>query len=106
MGLFLDEEERDSLKRDLVGPVKIFLDEIHNDTVVDAKKYYAARARKIGDNVNLARNRTRERMALLKREQEERQRQRKLMLKRAALALALLAALTFVIVSAALNRGL
>ena len=48
-----ETEELESLKQDLVGPVRSFLAEVREDTVGDAKRYYSARARKAQQDVKL-----------------------------------------------------
>ena len=103
--MLLSKEERQSLRRDLVDPVKGFLDEVQRDTVGDAKRYYAARARKAEQEIKRAREKTREQMAAIRREQEELKKQRRRLMKRAAIVLALLAFLSLVVISVALNRG-
>ena len=60
MGILLSDEEKKSLKRDLVGPVKSFLREVGDDTVGDAKKFYTAKARETEKSVRRAQEQTRE----------------------------------------------
>jgi type VI protein secretion system component VasF len=105
MSAFLDDEEREnleSLKQDLVGPLKRFTQEVREDTVGDAKRFYVAQARRAAQNAKLAQQKTAEKMARLRQEQEQLQRRRKQLMKRAAITLALLALLSAVILSLAL----
>ncbi len=103
MGVLLSDEEKQSLRRDLVGPVKSFLREVGDDTVGDAKKFYTARARETEKSVRRAQAQTREKLAAIRREQEELKKHRQAMMKRAAIILALLALFSFLTISAALN---
>lgn len=103
MGILLSDEERKSLKRDLVGPVKSFWSEVRDDTVGDAKRYYAARARDAGKSVRLAQEKTKQQLAAIKREQEELKKHRRAMMKRAVITLILLGLICLAIISAALN---
>ena len=103
MGVLLSDEEKQSLRRDLVGPVKSFLREVGDDTVGDAKKFYTARARETEKSVRRAQAQTREKLAAIRREQEELKKHRQAMMKRAAIILALLALFSFLAISAALN---
>lgn len=105
MSAFLDEEEREnleSLKQDLMGPLKRFTQEVREDTVGDAKRFYAAQARRAAQNAKLAQQKTAEKMAQLRQEQEQLQKRRKQLMRRAAVTLALLALLCAVILSLAL----
>ena len=108
MGGFFGKEELEnlkSLKRDLVDPVKAFVDEVCSDTVGDAGRFYKAQARRAKRGAEQARERTREKMAAIRREQEEMKKRRRAMMKRAALALALLALFSLLILSAALSSA-
>ena len=75
--------EKDSLLRDLVDPVKSFVEEVHSDTVGDAKKFYTAQARKMKRSIDDAQAQAKQKKAVQKRRQEERQVQRKAMRKKA-----------------------
>ena len=98
-----EAEELESLKQDLVGPVKSFLAEVREDSIGDAKRYYSARARKAQQDVKLAQKRTEERLKAVRQEQEALRRRRKAMMKRASIILALLALFSLVLISAALT---
>ena len=96
----------EELKRDLVDPIKTFMEEVCDDTIGDAKRFYSAQARKVRRNVRLAEKRTKEKTAAIRQEQEEWKRRRKTRLKRALILFAGLAVLALVVVSLALNRGM
>lgn len=105
MAGFFGKDELDnleSLKQDLVGPLKSFISEVHEDTVGDAKRFYSAKAGKAKQSARLAQARAKEQMAALKHEQEKMQRQRRAAMKRAAIILAAIA-LFALIISAALS---
>lgn len=106
MSSFIGDEEREnleSLKQDLLNPLKSFVDEVREDTVGDAKRYYSAKARRAQRDVKLAQDRAKAQMEAMKREQEARQRQRRAAMKRAAIALAVLALLAVILISTALS---
>ena len=42
--------ENNSLLHDLVDPVKNFAEEVHSDTIGDAKRFYSAQAQKMKKN--------------------------------------------------------
>ena len=98
-----EREELESLKRDLVNPVKRFAREVYHDTVGDAKTFYTAQARQAQRNAGLVRQRTEERMAVLAQRREKQQAQRLAWMKRAALILALVLVLGLIFVSCALS---
>ena len=105
MSAFLNDEERENLenlKQDLMGPLKRFTQEVREDTVGDAKRFYAAQAHRAAQNAKLAQQKTAEKMAQLRQEQEQLQKRRKQLMRRAAITLALLAVLCAVILSLAL----
>lgn len=106
MSAFFDQEELEnlkSLKQDLVGPLKRFTQEVREDTVGDAKRFYSAQARRAAKNAKLARQKTAEKMAELRREQQELQRRRQRLMKRAGITLVLLAIFSAVVLSLALH---
>ena len=106
MGSIFGKEEREnleSLKQDLVGPIRSFVSEVREDTVGDAGRFYASRAKKAAQSTKLAQEKARAQMAALRQEQERMQRRRKAAMKRAAITLALIALFALVIISAALS---
>lgn len=106
MGSFFGKEELEnlkSLKRDLVEPVKSFMEEVHDDTIGDAKRFYKAQGRKAQQNARLAREKAREKMEAIRREQEEMKKRRAATMKRAAVTLALLAIFSLLLIYAALS---
>lgn len=96
----------EELKRDLVDPIRSFTEEVCSDTVGDAKRFYAAQAKKAQENAKLAEKRMREKAEAVRREQEEMKKHRKEMIKRAAIILAVLSVLIMIIFSLALKHGL
>ena len=96
-------ENLESLKQDLVGPLKRFAAEVSDDTIGDAKRFYAAQARKAKQKAGLAQKKTAEQLAALRREQAEMQKRRKTLLKRSALTLVFLALFSLVVISFALS---
>ena len=82
-----EREELESLKRDLVNPVKRFAREVYQDTVGDAKTFYSAQARQAQRNAGLVRQRTEQQMAVLAQRRNAQQAQRRAWIKRAALIL-------------------
>ena len=94
------------MKRDLVDPIKSFTEEVCDDTIGDAKRFYTATAKSARRNARLAEARAREKIAAIEREQAEMSTRRKAVLKRAGTALLVLALLGIVVLSVILNRGL
>ncbi len=106
MGAFFGKEELEnlkSLKRDLIDPVKTFTEEVYDDSIGDAGRFYAGRAQRAQRSAELARERTREKMAAIRKEREEMKRRRSAMMKRAAIIMALLALFGLIVMSAALS---
>ncbi len=94
MSAYLSQEERDelhSLKQDLLGPVKSFAAEVGRDTVGDAKRFYADKARKAQQSAALAREKAKRQAEELRREQDRMRRRRRVMVKRTLIVLALIA---------------
>ena len=94
------------MKRDLVDPIKSFTEEVCDDTLGDAKRFYTAQAKNIQQSARQAEKRAQEKKAAIRREQEELKKHRKAMMKRAATILVVLIVLSVVILSLILNRGL
>ena len=106
MGTFFGKEELEnlkSLKRDLVEPVKRFAEEVHDDTIGDAKRFYTAQGKRAQQNARLARERAREKMEAIRREQEEMKKRRSATMKRAAVTMVLLALVSLLLIYAALS---
>lgn len=106
MRVNLSEEERDelnSLKRDLFDPIKSFTAEVGSDTIGDAKRFYAAKAKKAKQSAVLAKEKAKAQAEALRQEQERMRRQRKVLVKRAMIVLALLALFSMIVISAALS---
>ena len=67
----MNHHDRSELMRDLVDPVKSFVNEVREDTVGDAKKFYAGQAKRIRHNIESSQKQTQVRKTELRREQEE-----------------------------------
>lgn len=94
MSAYLSQDERDelqSLKQDLLGPVKSFAAEVGKDTVGDAKRFYTDKARQAQQSAALAKDRAKRQAEELRREQDRMRRRRRVMVKRALIVLALIA---------------
>lgn len=98
--------EKNSLLRDLVDPVKSFAEEVHSDTVGDAKRFYSAQARKLKENAEATKAQAARRREALRREQEELKKHRQTVMKRAALVAVGLIVTGVVILSLILNHGI
>ena len=102
----LSKEERkelESLKRDLVDPVKSFVGEVYSDTVGDAKRFYSGRARQARQSADLVRRRTEAQMAVLAQKREAQQRRRMASMKKTGIILALVVLIGILFVSIALS---
>ncbi len=102
----LSKEERkelESLKRDLVDPVKSFVGEVYSDTVGDAKRFYSGRARQARQSADLVRKRTEAQMAVLAQKREAQQRRRMASMKKTGIILALVVLIGILFVSIALS---
>ena len=94
MSAYLSQDERDelqSLKQDLLGPVKSFAAEVGRDTVGDAKRFYTDKAHKARQSAALAKDRAKRQAEELRREQERMRMRRRVMVRRALIVLALIA---------------
>lgn len=97
---------KEELKHDVADPVEGFAREVYDDTVVDAKRFYTAQARKLQQKIRLAEKRTQDKAAAIRRQQEEMKKRRKDMMKRAAIVFAALIVALLVIFSLALRHGI
>ena len=94
MSAYLSQEERDelnSLKQDLLGPVKSFAAEVGKDTVGDAKRFYADKARKAQQSAALAKEKAKRQAETLRQEQARARQRRRGMVRRTLIVLALIA---------------
>ena len=106
MRRFLSNDERkelESLKRDLVHPVKSFFGEVYSDTVGDAKKFYTTRARQAQQQAKIVQKKMEVQRLEIGQRREEQQRLRKAAIKRVAILVALLVMIGIVFVSVALS---
>ena len=98
--------EKDSLLRDLVDPVKSFAEEVHRDTIGDAKEFYASQARKMKRGMEDAQERAKQKKVAQKRRQEEQRAQRKIIMKKATVVFIVIIVVAVVVLSLILNKGL
>ena len=98
--------EKDSLLRDLVDPVKSFVEEVHSDTVGDAKKFYAGQAQKVKRSMEDAQVQAKKKKLDQKRRQEEQRAQRKIIMKKATIVFVVIIVIAVVVLSLILNKGL
>lgn len=94
MSAYLSQEERDelnSLKQDLLGPVKSFAAEVRKDTVGDAKRFYADKTRKARQSAALAKEKAKRQAETLRQEQARARQRRRVMVRRTLIVLALIA---------------
>ena len=98
-----ERKELESLKRDLVDPVKSFVGEVYSDTVGDAKRFYSGRARQARQSADLVRKRTEAQMAVLAQKREAQQRRRMASMKKTGIILALVVLIGILFVSIALS---
>ena len=106
MSAFFDKEELEnlqSLRHDLVEPIRVFTKEVYDDTVGDAGQFYASQARKAQRSMKLAQEKTKQQMAAIRLEQEKIRKRRNAGMKRAMITIALLVLLGMIIISAALS---
>ena len=96
----------EELHRDLVEPIKDFSEEVYGDTIGDAKRFYAAQAKKAQEKARLAEKRMKEKAAAARREQEEMKKHRKEMMTRAAISFIVLSVLILIFLTLALKHGL
>ncbi len=106
MKSFLSPSERKelkSLKGDLINPIKVFVDEVYNDTVGDSRRFYSSKARQTKQKIKQVRNKTEEQMSAFAQKRDEQQKRRKTSVKRITIVLALVVLSGIIIVSLALS---
>jgi len=104
MGILGKEELENlkSLKQDLVGPIRDFTAEVGEDTIGDAKRFYAAGARKAVQSARRAQEKAAQQAEAVRREQAEMRKRRSTLMKRAAITLVFLALFSLAVISLAL----
>ena len=70
-------------KSEFINPIKEFVEEVHNDAVGDAVKFYSNVAKSAEKNAKAAKERAKARQEEIRRQQEEMKKHRKTMMKRA-----------------------
>ena len=93
----------EELHQDLVEPIKDFSEEVYGDTIGDAKRFYAAQAKKAQEKARLAEKRMKGKAAAARREQEEMKKHRKAMMKRATILFAVIIVAALIAVSVVLH---
>ena len=93
-------------KSEFINPIKDFVEEVHNDTVGDAVKFYSNVAKKADKNAKAAKARAKARQEEVRRQQEEMKKHRKAMMKRATILFAVIIVAALIAVSVVLHvRG-
>ena len=90
---------------DLVNSVKTFAEEVHNDTIGDAKKFYSNVAKSAEKNAKTARAKAKAKQEAIRREQEEMKKHRQQMMKRATVIFVAIIVIAAVVVSLVLRVG-
>ena len=99
----MNNREQNSLKDDIVNPLKEFVEEVHNDTIGDAVKFYSNAARRAEKNAKAAKEKAKAKRERIRREQEELKKQRAKMMKRAAIVFAVIIVTALVAISVVLH---
>ena len=84
---------------EILNPVREFAEEVHNDTIGDARKFYSNAARNAEKNAKAAKERAKARRERIRREQEEMKKQRAATMKRAGIVFAVIIVIGIVAVS-------
>ncbi len=90
-------------KSELLGPIKEFVEEVHNDTVGDAVKFYSNVAKNAEKNAQAAKERAKAKREQLRREQEEMKKHRAETMKRAGIILAVIIVVAVAAITAVLH---
>ena len=99
----MSKREQESLKSDIVNPLKEFVTEVHDDAIGDAVKFYSNAARHARQNAKAAKERARAKQERIRREQEAMRRQRQATMKRAGVVFAVIIVLALIAVSVVLH---
>ena len=93
-------------KSEFINPIREFVEEVHNDTVGDAVKFYSNVAKSAEKNAKAAKARAKARQEEVRRQQEEMKKHRKAMMKRATILFAVIIVAALIAVSVVLHvRG-
>ena len=90
-------------KNDFINPIKEFVEEVHNDTVGDARKFYSNVAKNAEKNAQAAKARAKAKQEQIRREQEEMKKQRRETMKRAGIIFAVIIIAAVIAVSVVLH---
>ena len=88
---------------EIFNPVREFVEEVHNDTIGDARKFYSNAARNAEKNAKAAKERVKARQERIRREQEAMKKQRAATMKRAGIIFAIIIVVGLVAVSIILH---
>ncbi len=72
-------------KSDIINPIKDFVEEVHNDTIGDAWKFYSNVAKNAEKNANELKEKAKAKQEAIRREQEEMKKRRKETMRRASI---------------------
>ena len=90
-------------KSEFINPIKEFVEEVHNDTIGDAKKFYSNVAKSAEREAKAAREKARARQERIRQEQEEMRKHRRETMKRAGVVFAAIIVIAIVAVSVILH---
>ena len=90
-------------KNDFINPIKEFVEEVHNDTVGDARKFYSNVAKNAEKNAKAAKERAKAKQEQIRREKEEMKKHRQETMKRAGIVFAVIIVAAIVAVSIAMH---
>ena len=88
---------------EILNPVREFVEEVQNDTIGDARKFYSNAARNAEKNAKAAKERAKARREKIRREQEEMKKQRAATMKRAGIVFAVIIVIGIIAVSVILH---
>ena len=93
-------------KNDFINPIKEFVEEVHDDTIGDARKFYSNVAKNAEKNAKAAKERARAKQEQIRLENEDMKKHRVDTIKRAGIFFAVIILAAIVAVSVALHvRG-
>ena len=95
--------EHSMKKSEFINPIKEFVEEVHNDAVGDAVKFYSNVAKSAGKNAKAAKEREKGRQEEIRRQPEEMKKHRKTMMKRATILFAVIIVAAVIAVSLVLH---
>ncbi|MCR5090064.1 MAG: hypothetical protein K6C08_11210 [Oscillospiraceae bacterium] len=90
-------------KSDFINPIKEFVEEVHNDTVGDAWKFYSNVAKNAEKNAHDLQEKAKAKQAAIRREQEEMKKRRSETMRRASILFIVIIFTAIFVVSLALH---